>query len=909
MEMRRKFRWKKSTGKEQNRDGFLEGFVAVCAAVLFDMLCALIFLHSSTNMLQMVFESLEFPAAFFARAIWLFALISVLMETSDYVKKLLAVLIRIGVFVFGSYLTIHWLKEDGILERLISGFWSIAYTYMEEWNAYFESNWYCPSGKAENGVFFLESVLLIISVLFLWLAKWIRKNGIMAIVPILIFGAGLLVGKNPSENGVILLFLGVLFACNQSFSLPDFRPAEGQKGKHIGKLKEFGWIFSIMAIALICFVVLIAGRTSAGKVVEEYSGEAEDFILETANRVANWEVWRMVDDPGNVEKMVESVLGTTDYNYETLNNRTPLFEDVPYLRVTMEEKPLTTVYLKGFYADIYDNGLWERNEEGFTEAGQAAGFQPDVVTEELAFLGVEKLKKRYNVQELSRHNSGVEMTVFYHDSSTVKAYIPYFSELKGEGISLDAEGNFMKRLSEEELSFTTWKYAGEFDTRLRSFAQGIAKEWEDWYEAYVLEQYLTVPDNMPNVKKIAEELAEEDLSRTRLGSITSENEERLAKGFLVADWMGRNTTYSQVLPKLPWREDPIEYFLGTSRMGYCMHYASAAVMILRELGVPARYASGYVMSASSFEADTDGYVAEVLDNQAHAWAEIYLDEIGWVPVEVTAGYSILLPTPTPTPTPTNTPTPTPTNTPTPTPTNTPTPVPTKAPTPVITQTPEGTVTPVATPEAEVTIAPITGESGGTKPGNTATPTPTPTPTPSPTPISAELGNEVNVSDIESVRDETDPEVTEGPKQNTGTGSLEGEALNWSQMLGRSLLILLAVLVIAMVVLSPATIVDRFFRNEKASHKKLLRVMRWKGNARAIKMVNRAIYRKLCFSGMVKPGCTDAEYEEALKANFSVLWPEDWDRYMDIVKASQFSLRSFTDEEVEFCYKIYRDIIY
>jgi homoserine dehydrogenase len=52
-----------------------------------------------------------------------------------------------------------------------------------------------------------------------------------------------------------------------------------------------------------------------------------------------------------------------------------------------------------------------------------------------------------------------------------------------------------------------------------------------------------------------------------------------------------------------------------------------------------------------------------------------------------------------------------------------------------------------------------------------------------------------------------------------------------------------------------------------------------------------------------------EYEEALKANFSVLWPKEWDRYMDIVKASQFSLRSFTDEEVEFCYKIYRDIIY
>ena len=86
-------------------------------------------------------------------------------------------------------------------------------------------------------------------------------------------------------------------------------------------------------------------------------------------------------------------------------------------------------------------------------------------------------------------------------------------------------------------------------------------------------------------------------------------------------------------------------------------------------------------------------------------------------------------------------------------------------------------------------------------------------------------------------------------------------------------------------------------------------MRRRGNGRAIKMVNRAIYRKLCFSNMIKKGCTDKEYENALKEHYSVLWPEEWDRYMEIVKAAQFSLREFTDEEVEFCYKIYRDIIY
>lgn len=75
------------------------------------------------------------------------------------------------------------------------------------------------------------------------------------------------------------------------------------------------------------------------------------------------------------------------------------------------------------------------------------------------------------------------------------------------------------------------------------------------------------------------------------------------------------------------------------------------------------------------------------------------------------------------------------------------------------------------------------------------------------------------------------------------------------------------------------------------------------------MINRSIYRKLTFSGKLKTGCSDAEYGAYLKQTYSVIWPEDWDRFMDIVKAAEFSLREFTDEEVEFCYKIYRDIIY
>ena len=60
-----------------------------------------------------------------------------------------------------------------------------------------------------------------------------------------------------------------------------------------------------------------------------------------------------------------------------------------------------------------------------------------------------------------------------------------------------------------------------------------------------------------------------------------------------------------------------------------MHFASAAVLLLRQLGIPARYVSGFTAELSADE------TVNVPDSAAHAWVEIYLDGFGWYPVEVT----------------------------------------------------------------------------------------------------------------------------------------------------------------------------------------------------------------------------------------------------------------------------------
>lgn len=65
--------------------------------------------------------------------------------------------------------------------------------------------------------------------------------------------------------------------------------------------------------------------------------------------------------------------------------------------------------------------------------------------------------------------------------------------------------------------------------------------------------------------------------------------------------------------------------------GVCRQFAALGTMLFRELGIPARYTVGYVGES------TQGAWSEVNSDSGHAWVEIYIDGVGWIPVEVTGG--------------------------------------------------------------------------------------------------------------------------------------------------------------------------------------------------------------------------------------------------------------------------------
>lgn len=81
--------------------------------------------------------------------------------------------------------------------------------------------------------------------------------------------------------------------------------------------------------------------------------------------------------------------------------------------------------------------------------------------------------------------------------------------------------------------------------------------------------------------------------------------------------------------------DFVPWFLSSdAESGICIHYAATSMILLRMIGVPARYVRGYVDNRSY-----SGTESLVYASQAHAWFEVFLPEYGWVMGDATPGYA------------------------------------------------------------------------------------------------------------------------------------------------------------------------------------------------------------------------------------------------------------------------------
>jgi len=145
------------------------------------------------------------------------------------------------------------------------------------------------------------------------------------------------------------------------------------------------------------------------------------------------------------------------------------------------------------------------------------------------------------------------------------------------------------------------------------------------YPAWIWEHYLQLPEDLsPRIRELARR-------------ITWNARTPYEKATAITDYLRNNITYLEKVDPPPEGTDPLVWFLFDYRAGFCNYYATAEVILLRSVDVPARLAVGF--AEGEFHPPDKFTIRE---KDAHAWPEVYFPSLGWVEFEPTSGQPVLI---------------------------------------------------------------------------------------------------------------------------------------------------------------------------------------------------------------------------------------------------------------------------
>ncbi len=137
------------------------------------------------------------------------------------------------------------------------------------------------------------------------------------------------------------------------------------------------------------------------------------------------------------------------------------------------------------------------------------------------------------------------------------------------------------------------------------------------YPEIIRETYLQLPRLDPRIPPLARQ-------------VTARAATPYDKAAAIETYLRRTYGYTLDLSGPP-PEDPLAHFLFERRAGHCEYFATAMTVMLRSLGVPARYVNGFLPGEYN---DVGGdYIVRSRD--AHSWVEVFFPEYGWIPFDPT----------------------------------------------------------------------------------------------------------------------------------------------------------------------------------------------------------------------------------------------------------------------------------
>ncbi len=307
------------------------------------------------------------------------------------------------------------------------------------------------------------------------------------------------------------------------------------------------------------------------------------------------------------------------------------------LNMQTQAQAVGTMYLRGFAGGSFENDKWVPAVKK-AYSGKHLG-----IVEQLAKQDFYPWMQQQNLYRMAGNAGSISVDVENVNGSSKYLYLPYESIPTGD--AAPEQVNYERDYGAFAKGF--WgQRAYHFDAFLSPFADydeaalsnwlAQAKNSPDWgkyteeeaaYRNYVYDAYLHVS------KKDADALGTTGIDRC------------VGKGIGVTLYYIRQNfneefDYNEEQEAAPDGKNGLRYFLNESRSGNDMHFATAAALMFRQAGIPARYVEGYYLPAEEMREHTATAhaVLNVADSHAHSWVEIYIDEIGWFPVEVVPGF-------------------------------------------------------------------------------------------------------------------------------------------------------------------------------------------------------------------------------------------------------------------------------
>ncbi|MDY5578169.1 MAG: transglutaminase domain-containing protein [Lachnospiraceae bacterium] len=524
-----------------------------------------------------------------------FSLLSVIFAIECHFKSFYRIVFYLILFI----LFVSNVMKYG--SYLNAGFYTIVNTVVDDMSTYLNTSNYQEYKIVVTSVSKATTLFtLFIGVFFIILintAAAEKKN----IFASLLFTLPLLcipfyIHQEPSIIWQVFLISGYLLVLSGKYMQKQDRNYERKK------LMRWKFCFSLLVILCLLLCIIILNLIFPSSVYQKQHKENQ-FKTATYENMSTFLMFGLsgfFNDYSAVGGMSGGQLGginsiRPDYMTDLI------VEFVPYRDETL--------YLKGFTGISYEGRKWLSVDE--LESYHYLKYEYDDA--------YHTLKAAYENGE--KYSSKAQLRIKNVGASTDYDYLPYYTST--DDFSQETE----QSSDSDYTSYTFYPY----------------QEQTSFYTLYPDSIYKEIPEEN---KKIIRKICKEE----KIGN--GDTEQTIAE---IQDYFSENFTYSMSPGKTPGKEDFVNYFLTKSRKGYCSHFASAAVLMLRYCGIPARYVEGYALSSTDMEDGTlqmdkkyedyyDGYNelgesgvlrCEINDSQAHAWVEYFDEDFGWRVAEFT----------------------------------------------------------------------------------------------------------------------------------------------------------------------------------------------------------------------------------------------------------------------------------